>query len=202
MSAQGGSRWPGHYYVFPAVTMYVAAFEAFLQEELALAEFRLADRSDSQAAEWLNSIGAMKRQSDQFREFKDWVKGVFELFDRQGVGVNPDSTEFQNLLALKELRNSVVHYNPSFIEHAVWPIRLEQALHRSKLEVLNAGWVTNFSQVSIADWAHETVKAIVELFCELSSLENPFTTTDADGLLNWEHPGTNVAPPSRGGEDA
>lgn len=35
--AHCGTKWPEHYYVLPAVAMYVAAFEAFLQEKLALA---------------------------------------------------------------------------------------------------------------------------------------------------------------------
>jgi hypothetical protein len=41
MAADDTSRWPGHFYVFPAVVMYMASFEAFLQEHLAFSRFRL-----------------------------------------------------------------------------------------------------------------------------------------------------------------
>ena len=192
MASADNSSWPGHFYIFPAVTMYTAAFEAFLQEYLALSAFRLEQSNDAQNTSNIERINALKTQQHPYGDFKAWVKEVYRLYDSKGVGFDPNGDEYQNLIALKELRNSIVHYNPTFIQYAFWPARLEQALHRTKLEVLNAGWATNFRQVEVADWAHATVKGAVELFCNISGGENPFTTTDADGILNWEH----VRPPS------
>lgn len=193
MAAADNSSWPGHFYIFPAVTMYTAAFEAFLQEHLALSAFRLEKSNDEQKVSLLKQISTLKSQQPPC--FKEWVKEIYRLYDPKGVGFDPNCDEYQNLIALKELRNSVVHYNPTFIQYASWPARLEQALHRTKLEVLNAGWATNFRQVEVADWAHAIVKGAVELFCNISGAENPFTTTDADGTLNWEYarpPSTNL----------
>lgn len=192
MAATERSRWPGHFYVFPAITMYTAAFEAFLQEHLALSRFSIEGSDDPQKLHHLERINTLKGQQRPYAEFKEWVKEVFRLYDPKGVGLDPTCDEYQNLLALKELRNSIVHYNPEFIEYATWPARLEQALHRSKLEVINAGWVTNFRKVEIADWAHDTIRAVVELFCRISGAENPFTTTAADGMLNWEYVRSNT----------
>jgi hypothetical protein len=171
---------PRHFYVFPAVAIYIAAFEAFLQENLTFARARLEDSGDPTITPILGNIDELKAQRGPF---KDWVGEIFRLFDRRGLGIDMASPEFQNLFALKELRNATIHYNPAFIEHIYWPARLEQALQRTKLEVLNAGWATNFSRPQIADWARETVKAAIELFCDASGGENPFT---ADYPSGWE----------------
>lgn len=187
MAAADNSSWPGRSYVFPAVTMYTAAFEAFLQEHLALSAFHLEKSNDAQNSCNLEHISDLKTQQRPYNDFKKWVKEIYRLYDSQGVGLDPNCDEYQNLLALKELRNSVVHYNPTFIQYASWPARLEQALHCTKLEVMNAGWATNFQQIEVTDWAHATVKGAIELFCIISGAENPFTTTDAEGMLNWEY---------------
>jgi hypothetical protein len=193
MAVTEHSRWPGHFYVFPAITMYTAAFEAFLQEHLALSRFGIEGSDDVQKLSRIESINTLKAQQRPYREFKEWVKEVYRLYDTKGVGLDPECDEYHNLLALKELRNSIIHYNPEFIEYAMWPARLEQALHRSKLDVMNAGWVTNFRRVEVADWAHDTIRAAVELFCRMSGAENPFTTTSANGMLNWEYVRSNLA---------
>ena len=161
----------------------MAAFEAFLQENLTFARAQLEDSGNPTTTTILRTIDELKAQRPPYRDFKDWVRETFRLFDRRSLGIDTDSPEFQNLLALKELRNTTIHYNPAFIEHIYWPARLERALQRTKLEVLNAGWVTNFSRPEVADWARETVKAAIELFCDASGAENPFT---ADYPWGWE----------------
>jgi hypothetical protein len=181
-TAHDGAKWPGHYYVFPAVVIYMASFEAFLQETLTFTRARIEESTDPATVAFVATIDALKTQH---QDFKDWIKEIYRLFDRKGVGIDPNSPEFQNLLALKELRNSAIHYNPAFIEHIFFPARLEHALQRTKLEVLNAGWVTNFARAEVVDWARETVKGAIESFCRLSGAENPFTTT-AHGALRWE----------------
>lgn len=186
LSRTGRDDRPGHYYVFPALVMYVAAFEAFIQENLAFSRFSAAQSPTSHDEE-LTHLDALKNQSSPYQEFKVWVKEVYRLYDRTGRGIDTSGPEYQDLLALKELRNSVVHYNPLFIEVAFWPARLEQALHRTKIDVLNAGWVTNFSNNAVADWARETIKANVQLFCRLSGARDPFLVVlERDGMIPWE----------------
>lgn len=187
LSNLGHGNLPDHYFVFPTVTMFVAAFEAFLQEQLELLrESEIASKGlDKEFL--IEEFDDLKAQKPPFKEFKEWVKEVYKRFDRVGVGIDSNSDEYQNLLALKELRNSVIHYNPSFIENIYWPSRLEQALHCTKVQVLNAGWVTNFSRVEVADWAHDTVKRAVQLFCSKSGTEDPFTISlESDGMPPWE----------------
>lgn len=187
MARSETSTWPGNMYVVPAIAMYTAAFEAFLQERLALSlhleTVRTAGRESIIA-----DIKSLKAQQD----FKVWVKGIYRLYDPAGSGFDPNSEEYQNLIALKELRNSLVHYNASFIEYTQWPNRVQQALQLSNITVMNAHWVSNFLRVEVADWAYDTIRAAVELFCCISSAENPFTTQASGGTLNWNYvrPGT------------
>ncbi len=185
-TAHRGAKWPRHYYAFPAVVMYMAAFEAFLQETLAFARGRIEESADPATVALLATIDALKAQRAPYQDFKEWIKEIYRLFDRKEADIDTNSPEFQNLLALKELRNSAIHYNPTFIEYIFWPARLEHALQRTKLEVLNAGWVTNFATPEVVDWARETVKGAIESFCSLSGAENPFTTTAGDGVFKWE----------------
>ena len=194
------SRWPSHFYVFPAITMYIAAFEAFLKEHLALSLHK-ANHAQIQKSNDIERINKLIDNSHV--NFKDWVKDLFCLYDSMNVGINTTCDEYHNLIALKELRNSIVHYTPSFIDAAIWPARLEQALHKNKLEVMNSGWVTYFSRVEVANWAHDSVRGAIELFCSISGAENPFTTTEADGILNWEWVGPILAsqPTSTGKKD-
>lgn len=187
MTRTGHEGRPGHYYVFPSVAMYVASFEAFIQEHLAFSRRSLTDSRKPEAALEIDLLDALKDQSGRYREFKAWVKEVYRLYDRAGVGIDVNGVEYQNLLAVKELRNTVVHYNPHFIEVASWPARLEQALAQTKVKVLNAGWVTNFSRAEISDWAHDSVKASVQLFSHLSGAEDPFTVVlETNGMPPWE----------------
>ena len=170
-----------HYFVFPAVTMFVAAFEAFLQEHLAYALRNEKEQSDSAL------LANLKSQTPPYNEFKAWVKEIYKIFDQKEVGIDTNADVYHNLLALKELRNTVVHYNPAFIEHISWPARLEQALHLTKLEVINSGWVAQFSRPEVADWAYKSTKDAVEHFAQLSGAENPFTVTlERNGLPPWE----------------
>jgi hypothetical protein len=183
----GRGDLPSHYFVFPAAAMFVAAFEAYLQEHLALLRRRVADSEEPDRDATLQHLDTLKAQGRQFGEFKDWVKEIYKIFDTAGKGLDTTSDEYHNLLALKELRNSIIHYNPSFVEHIDWPMRLEQALHKAKVEIMNAGWVTNFSQVAVGVWAHDSVKAAVQLFSRLSNAEDPFAVSlERDGIPPWE----------------
>jgi hypothetical protein len=165
---------PGHYYVFPSVIMYVASLEAFMSEFLAFVRF-----SNENSLKLL----ALKKQSDQYADFKTWIREVFITFNRTGVEIDYGGEFFQNVIALKELRNSVAHYNPDFVSHAEWPKRLQQVFSKSKIDVLNSGWTTNFSRPEVADWAYDITKGTISEFCNTSGCQNPF---QAEYPFGWE----------------
>lgn len=161
----------GYHYVFPSVILYVSALEAFFSEYLALALF--SNRNNGELIK-------LKSQQPPYNEFKSWLKKIFSIFN---TDLDTGGELFQNVIALKELRNSAAHYNPYFINHTHWPKRLEQVLNKSKVEVINSGWVSNLSNTIIADWAYETIKEAINEFCKISGWENPFQACYPAG---WE----------------
>lgn len=187
LARSGLNDRPGHFYVFPSIAMYMAAFEAFIQEHLAYSRYSVMRSDRPNTARELVKLDALKNQSGDYKVFKTWVKEVYRAYDQTGCGIDVNGAEYHDLLALKELRNSVVHYNPLFIEVASWPARLEQVLRRTKIEALNAGWVMNFSNSTVADWAHDSTKACVQLFCRISGAQDPFQVVlERDGMPPWE----------------
>lgn len=169
-------------YVFAAVIMYMAAFEAFLQEHLTLSLFAMEESKAADSS--LRLLEQLKMQERPYGDFGNWVKEVYKTYNRSDSEFNPNSAAHQNLLALREFRNSVAHYNPAFVSHMLWPARLEQALNRSKLEVVNSGWTANFGRIEIATWGHDTVKSAVLEFCRISGAANPFEGHPP--IWNWE----------------
>jgi len=161
-------------YVFPSVIMFVSSLEAFFSEYLALVLYSNKDHEE---------LKRLKAQNPPYNDFGKWLKAIFENFNRQGSEIDYGGELFQNVIALKELRNSVAHYNPYFIEYTDWPKRLEQVLNKTKIEVINSGWVGNLNRPVVADWAYETIRNVIEEFCNVSGWENPFT---ADYPHGWE----------------
>jgi len=107
------------------------------------------------------------------------------MYDRTNGGIETKSVVYQNIIALKELRNAVAHYNPVFLAQTQWPANLIRVLHGAMPEIKNAGWVTNLSCVEVADWAHDTIKDAIVLFCEKSGALCPFTSEYGEGMFRW-----------------
>lgn len=173
---------PAAGYIFAAVIMYMAAFDAFLQEHLTLSLFAAEETKAEDST--VRLLEQLKMQERPYGDFGNWVREIYRIYNRSGHAFDTNSAEFHNLYALRELRNSVAHYNPAFVSHMLWPARLEQAVHRSKLEVVNSDWTTNFGRIEIATWAHDTIKSAVLAFCEISGAANPFGRRPP--IANWE----------------
>lgn len=175
---------PGHYYVFPAVIMYAAALEAFFSELLALElYFSGGDKT----------LELLKNTNADFSDFKTWLREIFERYNRAQLDIDFGGELFQNVIALKELRNSAAHYNPRFISHIEWPKRLHQVLNKSRIDVLNSGWETNLSTPIIADWAYGVTKDTIETFCRASGNQNPFKMA-THGVGNQTSPNNSINP--------
>jgi hypothetical protein len=70
---------PGHYYVFPSVIMYVASLKHLCRSSSAFVRF-----SNENSLKLL----ALKKQSDQYADFKTWIREVFITFNRTGVEID------------------------------------------------------------------------------------------------------------------
>ncbi len=193
LAHEGSAPLTRYELVFTCVTMFVAAFEAYVQERLAIEMDKLRDldtpesRSRSALLLDLKEQRELKLESNPAQpeyvklDFKKWIKAVY--FFGKCAAMDTSSSVYSNLIALRDLRNAVVHYNPSFIEHTSWPLRLQHALRCSKVDVMNGNWVTTFTQVEVADWAQRTVKEAVEAFADVFGRKSPFDVEDG---LPWE----------------
>lgn len=170
----------GHRHVFPAVIMYASSLEAFFNEQLSLSG---AFIEDDELKEKINDI---KAGLGTYKTFSARLKEIFKLYDKKSKGIDTNGLHYQNFVALVELRNSAAHYNPLFIDHVEWPTKLEKVLQRSKIDVMNSGWVSNLSNPEVAKWAYETTKSIIILFCESSGCINPFNCSDKHESFRWE----------------
>jgi hypothetical protein len=175
LSKTGQNDLPPHYFTFPAIIMYVSAFEAFIQEQLA---FALENAQCTQSKSFCTKL---KNQEKPYKDFKCWIKEIYKAFDKSNKGIDINSALYHDLIALRELRNVLVHYNPQFIEHSKWPYRIQEALNRANISIVNSNWPVTLSQPKVADWAHQTIKEAILLLVEQSGLLNPFKLE----FLSW-----------------
>lgn len=177
---------PPNYYAFPAIMIYTSCMEAFFQEHLAFSRYKIESEDSNDKAQRIEEIDLLRESRSPYNDFKTWLREVFRIYDRNGVGIDTNSDEYQSAIALRELRNAVAHYSPALIEHTKWPKRIEPSLQRAKPQIINSDWVANFSSLEIADWAHETIQNLIVLFCQKSGAQCPFTSTNEGGRVRWQ----------------
>jgi len=171
-------------YVFPAVIMYCSSFEAYLNENLGISYWLAESDGKYQNLEMLGTIEDLRKMNKPFETFKKKVKGIYKVYDKKQKGIDTNSLVYQNIIALYELRNSIIHYSPEMVEDTKWPKRVEQAFFKSKPKSqLRSVWTYTFSCINVSSWAHDTVKDAVQEFVEISGADDPF---DKSRTLYWD----------------
>lgn len=146
------------FYVFPAIIFYCASFEALLNE--GLTEILLYDKSKEE------EINNIKNANGEYRDVSKKVKICARYLDRKNEG-DIDENILQEYIALSEVRNAIIHYNPEFGSIFHYPPRLEAAFIRSKVKVVIGGdWVETFKTKVVLYWAKETIKNIIDCFLD------------------------------------
>ena len=146
------------FYVFPTIIFYCASFEVLLNE--GLTKILLYDKSKEE------EIEIIKNDQDEYRDISKKVKICAHYLDRKGQG-NIDENILQEYMALSELRNAIIHYNPEFGSIFHYPPRLQSAFSRSKVKAsLGGDWVETFKTKVVLDWAKETIKNIIDCFLD------------------------------------
>ena len=171
-------------YVFPAVIMYCSSFEAYLNENLAFSYYLAESDGKYQNLDLLPKIQTLRKMNKPYETFKKKIKGVYEAYDKNQKGIDTDSEAYQNIIALHELRNSIIHFCPEMVEHTKWPRKVEQAFFKSKPKSqLRTHWTAIFSCTNVSDWAHDTIKDAVQKFVDISGTMDPF---DKNLPLYWD----------------
>ncbi|WP_136796208.1 hypothetical protein [Desulfosediminicola ganghwensis] len=166
-------------YVFPAVIMYFSSFEAYMNENLAFSRWLAESDGKYHNPSAIPTIDALREMHAPYRKFKDKVKGFYKVYDKDQNGINTDSELYQSIIALNDLRNSLIHFCPEMIEDTQWPDRIKQAFSKSKPKSEeNTHWVVIFSCINVGDWAHDTIKEAIVKFVEISGAMNPFDPSE------------------------
>jgi hypothetical protein len=146
------------FYVFPTIVFYCASFEALLNE--GLTAILLYDKSKEE------EIDKIKNARGDYKDKATKVKECATYLDKKNEGIINENI-LQEYIALSELRNAIVHYNPQFGSIFHYPPRLESAFTLSKVKaIVGADWVETFKTKIVLDWAKETIRNIVDCFLE------------------------------------
>jgi hypothetical protein len=150
------------FYSFPTIIFYCSTFEAILNE--GLNKILLYEKSDQ------DEINKIKNGEDVYRNLAKKIKACAKYLDRENQG-NIKENIIQEYIALSELRNAIIHFNPEFGSIFHYPPRLKAALGRSKISpVEGADWVVTFETEGALDWAKETIKNIIDCFLDFQSM--------------------------------
>lgn len=165
--ALGKVRKTSHFttskYTYPSVIMYVTSLEAFFNEQLALSTTKIEDENVKRSV--------LKLQEDPLN--KEKIKTIFKRYT--GSRLDTNKSFYQDVIALIDVRHEIIHYTPRMIEGNKWPLRLRPAVVRSKMTIAsNADWSFHLAQVGFAEWAHDTVKSVIQEFCGMTGAMDPF----------------------------
>jgi len=151
------------FYVFPTIIFYCASFEAFLNE--GLTTILLVDKSKEE------EVNKIKNAQGDFRDVSKKVKVCGIYLDRKNEG-SINENILQEYIALSELRNAIIHYNPEFGSIFHYPPRLEATFGRSKVKATKGGdWIETFKTKVVLDWAKETIKNIIDCFLDFQLMD-------------------------------
>jgi hypothetical protein len=173
-----GSEFENH--VIPIIILYSTCVESYFNEQLAILEAGVSD------IKILESIESIRNCTEEFRKPNKRFTEIYRMFDSKKEGIDTNGSIYIDLLALTALRNSLVHYSPRIIDHVIWPQSLEQVLHRTKLQIINSDWVSNFMRISVADWSYSVSKNAIQEFCRISGRIDPFNSAQYPYPFCWE----------------
>jgi hypothetical protein len=166
----GNSHTPAA--IFTSIWLYLAAFEAFIQETIAYARSTaVGTKLSTESTAKFEALASARRP---YNEFKPWVREAYRAFDKSGVGIDTDSTIYQNLVALKELRNATIHYNANMIRRDHWPLAVQEAFRRAAPPQFRSSWVGGLSRPEVSSWARDTARIALEEFWSLAKPTHPF----------------------------
>jgi hypothetical protein len=142
-----GQSQPMNWTVHSAICLYHTALDCFINEEIAINE-ALTSGGASSGYE----IQGMTLNAAKFEKFYSYF-GV--------VRQTPDDV-LRRALLLVGLRNRLHHHWPEMRDVRDYPVNVIDALTDAQIEKVNTSWTAQCSDVRLAKWAAEIVRAFVE----------------------------------------
>lgn len=154
-------------YVYGSVIVYVAALEAYFNEQMTLSICLMKDKNGKELL--TNCI--KKLQNNSFG--KEKMNDIFILYSKDRL---PKGSEiYKDSLALINLRHILVHYIPEFIDSNRRPHALQRVFRRAGVPTINTSWQTALGTVEVAEWSHDVAKALIQEFSRRTGADDPFT---------------------------
>jgi hypothetical protein len=143
-----GQSWPTHWSVHSAICLYHAALDCFINEEMTLRGVLTG-----------TALGNRGYHTQGLPLCAEKLHGFFSYCGLAGKQA-PDAEKRALLLA--GLRNRLYHHWPEMRDYRDYPVQVIDALNDAKIECVNTSWTAQCSDVRLAKWAAETVRAFVE----------------------------------------
>lgn len=168
---------PFSIHTLSSIVLFTATLESYFNETLTL---------NLLAKKYLSREILVSLRKGNGLSFHEKIRRVFEIYDKDKKGIETDGILYRDLVALGNLRNKIIHYNPDWDNIYRYPKNLEHILNRTHLNLENAGWITNFSNIKVGEWAKATVKNTLTEFSKISGAHNPFTDEESFKSTRWE----------------
>lgn len=165
------------YYILPSIILFVATIESYFNEILTLNLLM----KQYQSQDYLLALRAGGNIS-----FNKKICMIFKSYDKKQKGIDTNSIIYRDFVALVNLRNNIVHYNPDWENIYHFPKHFQHIIKRTNIKLLNCGWTSNFSNIEIGKWAMLTVKNLIVEFSNITGAHNPFTDDERFKSTKWE----------------
>jgi len=165
------------FHVLSAVVLFTTTLESYFNETLTVN--LLAEKYNDRTL-----VESLRRGSNL--RFHEKIRRVFLIYDRNQAGIDTNGDTYRDIVALGNLRNRIVHYNPDWENMYKYPKELQHILKRTKIDLLRSGLITNFSNIIVGQWAKSTVKSTLTEFSLITGAHNPFTNDPNFKSTRWE----------------
>jgi hypothetical protein len=175
-----GQDWPAYWKIPSAICLYHAALDCFINEEITLAV--------ALTGAPMNDAG-YQIQGDTLRA--DKLDGFFAYFDLKALAEIRRRT-----LLLTGLRNRLSHHWPEMRDIRDYPVQVIDALTDAKIERVNTSWTAQCSDVRLAKWAAEIVRAFVDEWWRIGPSPGSLDRAQWEFGPKWVYPSAEPAVPT------
>jgi hypothetical protein len=168
--------WRTHWSIHSTICLYHAALDCFINEEITLREVLLGSGP---------TAAGQKIQSNTSNTVK-----VDEFYFHCGLAGRLSQEVKRRVLLLINLRNRLAHHWPELRDVRDYPVAVIDALADAKIERINTSWTAQCSDVRVAKWAAEVLRAFVDEWWQVGRKPPDIER------LGWEY-GPNMVYPSQ-----
>jgi hypothetical protein len=171
---------PTHWNVHSSICLHHAALDSFLNEEITIREML----TNTPLANGGHKIQGMTLHSEKLSAFF----AFFGLKDRQTPEIS------RRALLLAGLRNRLSHHWPEMRDMRDYPIEVTNALNDARIEPVNTSWAAQCSDVRLAEWAADIVRAFVDEWWRIGRDPGEFDRLQWVFGPDWVYPSEEPAP--------